>query len=140
MRRADLKIGGESASNMQLQLIGDPAYPIYPVGLPKLTGTPESTVADFGANGIIGVSLPAAGLWRLLHQSRRDRLLLFANGTTRTGVAMFVANQLANPVTLFDVDNNGAVLTFPTVPETGAATLSGTLTFGVGTQANNALW
>ena len=137
VRLADLKLGGESARNMQLQLIGDPAYPTVPSDC-QATGTPENTIADFGANGIIGISQSPQDCGTFCTKAAGTGYYS-CRGTTCTGVAMPVANQLANPVTLFDVDNNGVVLTFPTVPETGAATLSGTLTFGVGTQANNAL-
>jgi hypothetical protein len=44
-----------------------------------------------------------------------------------------------NPIADFPQDNNGAVIQFPAVPVDGAATLQGTLIFGIGTQANNAL-
>ena len=137
VRLADVTIGGESARNMQLQIIGDPAYPTVPSEC-QATGTPENTVADFGANGIIGISQSPQDCGSFCTKARPTGYYA-CQGTSCTGVAMPVANQLANPVTLFDVDNNGAILEFPAVPETGAATLSGTLTFGVGTQANNAL-
>jgi hypothetical protein len=137
VRLADVKIGGESARNMQLQIIGDPAYPTVPSEC-QATGTPENTVADFGANGIIGISQSPQDCGSFCTKAGPTGYYA-CQGTSCTGVAMPVANQLANPVTLFDVDNNGAILEFPAVPETGAATLSGTLTFGVGTQANNAL-
>jgi hypothetical protein len=137
VRVADVKIGGESAHNMQLQMIGDPAYPTVPSQC-QGTGTPENTVADFGANGIIGISQSPQDCGTFCTKAGPTGYYA-CQGTSCTGVAMPVANQLANPVTLFDFDNNGAILEFPEVPETGAATLSGTLTFGVGTQANNAL-
>jgi hypothetical protein len=136
VRLADLKIGGETASNMQLQLL-DPAYATVPADC-KSTGTEEDTVADFGGNGIIGIN-------QWINDCGTDCTktgspgYYSCSGTTCTGVAMPLANQLANPVTLFGTDGNGAVLQFPTVPDAGAATLSGTLTFGVGTQTNNAL-
>ena len=137
VRLADLKIGGESASNMQLQLIGDPAYPTAPSDC-RATGSAENTVATFGANGIIGINqwVHDCGTYC---STAKTAGYYSCSGSTCTGVAMPIANQLANPITLFGDDNNGAVLTFPAVPAAGAATLSGTLTFGVGTQADNAL-
>ncbi len=47
--------------------------------------------------------------------------------------------QLPNPVAAFPTDNNGTIITLPDVPQRGLRTLTGTVTFGIGTQANNAL-
>lgn len=137
VRLADLRLGGETARNMQLQLIGDPAYPTVPSDC-KATGSPENTVADFGANGILGISqwVHDCNTYCSMAQTAG---YYSCSGTNCTGVAMPIANQLANPISLLGADGNGAVLTFPAVPAAGAATLSGTLTFGVGTRANNAL-
>ncbi|MGE8331217.1 MAG: DUF3443 family protein, partial [Paraburkholderia nemoris] len=55
----------------------------------------------------------------------------------RTAVPL--AQQVANPVPFFPVDNNGVIVQMPPVSNTGAASATGTLVFGVGTQANNAL-
>jgi hypothetical protein len=137
VRLADLKIGGESAGKMQLQLIGDPGFSTVPSDC-QATGSAEDTVADFGGNGILGISQSLQDCGSECTQTGTPGYYS-CQGSSCTGVAMPLANQLANPVTLFAGDNNGAVLTFPTVPAAGAATLSGTLTFGVGTQANNAL-
>ena len=52
---------------------------------------------------------------------------------------MAVAQQLPNPVALFSVDNNGTIIELPSIPAAGAATVAGSLIFGIGTQANNAL-
>ena len=40
---------------------------------------------------------------------------------------------------LFSVDNNGTIIELPSVPAAGAATVAGSLIFGIGTQANNGL-
>ena len=37
------------------------------------------------------------------------------------------------------VDNNGVIISLPSPPASGVASLSGTIYFGIGTQANNAL-
>ena len=39
----------------------------------------------------------------------------------------------------FAVDNNGTILTLPAVAQAGVPSLTGTVTFGIGTQADNAL-
>ncbi|MFH1603885.1 MAG: DUF3443 family protein, partial [Pseudomonadota bacterium] len=53
--------------------------------------------------------------------------------------AIPVDKQVQNPVAMFDVDNNGVIVELPPVPANGAASASGALVFGIGTQANNAL-
>src|SRR5205807_1095296 len=45
--------------------------------------------------------------------------------------------QVTNPVAALASDNNGVVITLPTVPLSGATTASGSLVFGIGTRANN---
>ena len=65
-------------------------------------------------------------------------------GTLVPGVVCTNANaslteQLQNPVTLFAADNNGVIVELPTIGTAGAATVSGSLVFGIGTQTNNAL-
>ena len=50
-----------------------------------------------------------------------------------------LAQQLQNPVWLFPQDNNGVIVELPTVSPLGAVSVSGSLVFGIGTQANNAL-
>ena len=52
IRQADVKVGGETASTQEVQVIGDAAYPTVGPGCP---GPAENTVTAFGANGILGV-------------------------------------------------------------------------------------
>jgi hypothetical protein len=53
----------------------------------------------------------------------------------------FVATnlQIQNPVTLFATDNTGVIVELPAVGSAGATTASGSLVFGIGSQANNKL-
>jgi hypothetical protein len=52
---------------------------------------------------------------------------------------MSLAQQVPNPVALFAADNNGVVISLPSVPSGGALSVSGSLLFGIGTQTNNGL-
>jgi hypothetical protein len=47
--------------------------------------------------------------------------------------------QVSNPVALFAADNNGVLIVLAPVSAAGAVSSAGTLIFGIGTQANNAL-
>jgi hypothetical protein len=140
VRSADVKIGGEMAANIPVQVIGDPAFGTVPSDCSS-SGPSEDTVADFGGNGIIGINqiIPDCGSYCSDTQNVGTGGYYSCAGTTCTAVAVADANQVANPIASFATDNNGAVLEFPSVPATGAATLAGSLVFGIGTQSNNPL-
>jgi Protein of unknown function (DUF3443) len=53
-------------------------------------------------------------------------------------IAVPVTQQLQNPVSLFAADNNGVVLSLPSVAAPNM-TVNGTLIFGIGTESNNGL-
>jgi hypothetical protein len=48
-----------------------------------------------------------------------------------------LAAQVANPIALFAVDNNGSIVDLPSVASQGALSVTGSLIFGVDTQSNN---
>jgi len=54
-------------------------------------------------------------------------------------IPVAIAQQVANPVSLFPNDNNGSQITFPPISAGGSATAQGNLIFGIGTQPNNGL-
>ncbi len=149
---ADLHIGGsdtattgESAPGIPTQIIGATTYAV-PTACSSgaANGTEEDTVAEFGANGIIGLGLFDEDCGTYCSQ-------IIANGTyftcTTSGcveAAVPVAMQSLNPVNKLAAqngitDNNGVIIELPAVPEAGAATVTGTLVFGISTQANNTL-
>ena len=61
------------------------------------------------------------------------------NGANCTGVAVPLAQQVTNPVAKFPVDNNGVIVQLPPVSDSGSASATGVLIFGIGTQSNNAV-
>jgi hypothetical protein len=136
LRLADIKIAGETASNQAVHIIGDPAYTI-PTACTG-TGKTENTVTAFGANGILGVgpflqdcgsncTVQGAGIYYTCTAS-----------ATCTDSAMPLTQQITNPVAAFATDNNGIIIQLNAVSGT-ASSVSGTLTFGINTQSNNAL-
>ena len=140
VKTVDLTMSGRTAAGLSVHVIGDPAYPPTSVPTPCKNGpggpNEEDTVAAFGANGIVGVGYflqdcgtgcPADGT-----------VYSDCIATTCSNYAATTAEQVANPVGQFATDNNGVIVQLPAV--VGAATsLSGSLVFGIGTAANNAL-
>jgi len=144
---ATIVLGGETATATSVQVIANPSFPI-PSGC---TGTNEDTQSTLGANGILGVGPepfdcgtscdPGVG--------GNPPPIYYLCSTTGTCNATFVSCgtlcqdpnpniQVTNPVFNFPTDNNGVIVQFPMVSDV-AATVDGTLTFGIGTESNNAL-
>jgi hypothetical protein len=139
VRMADLKIAGEVAAKIPIQIIGDPAFATVPTDCSS-SGPSEDTVPTFGSNGLIGINqiIPDCGDYCAGSPAQPGGYYSCTGGTC-TAVAVANAAQVSNPIAFFAQDSNGAVLQFPSVPSTGAATLAGSLIFGIGTASNNGL-
>lgn len=138
---ADLEMAGEKASSLPVQLIQNATAPSTCSGTVASSGsTSVKTVNDLGAKGIIGVGNFGADCGSYC-TSVRQYDFYFACGSTsasscaQTGIAL--TDQVPNPVQMFAKDNNGVVIQLASVASGGAASGSGTMYFGVGTQANN---
>jgi hypothetical protein len=143
LQRADLKIAGEQASGLAIQVIDESAYPVPS----DCTGFDASTPESLGANGVLGVSSfledcgPACAA-RLGTGSVNPGVYYACSSATVGGcraAAVPVSKQLLNPVPLFSQDNNGTIIELPSVPDHGAPSVSGSLVFGIGTRDNNGL-
>ncbi|MDP9045427.1 MAG: DUF3443 domain-containing protein [Pseudomonadota bacterium] len=136
---ADTQLAGEKAASMSLQMIQDNAAgPAVPASC-SAKGTPENSLALLGANGILGVGffLQDCGTYC---STVADAIYYDCNTAgSCTGATIAIPSQVANPVALFAQDNNGVILQLAAIPDGGTAAGTGTLTFGIGTQANNAL-
>ena len=99
-----------------------------------------NTVATFGSNGIIGLAVFAHDCGEnCVNAALPAYYYACSSSTLCTPTRVALARQVSNPVSRFDSDNNGIVIRLPAISATGATSLAGTLTFGIGTQANNAL-
>ncbi|HYP68007.1 MAG TPA: DUF3443 family protein [Thiobacillaceae bacterium] len=136
VRSADIKLGGETASNAKIQVIADPAVPAAPNACSS-TGPGLNTVQTLGANGTIGLSNFAQDCGQSCASQTQNGFYYACAGSSCSPIAVALANQLWNPVALFATDNNGTILSLPAVSSAGATQVSGILTFGIGTQANN---
>ena len=140
VRTADIKLGGETASSVPMQVIGGSGLPGIP-GACASTGVAEDTLADLGANGILGVGLfrQDCGGGCVATGSDNPGFYYACPSTGCILTAESLTQQVQNPVWLFPVDNNGVIIQLPTVPTGGALTSSGMMTFGIGTQTDNGL-
>src|SRR5579872_6193617 len=147
--QADIKMAGEVAPKTSVQLIANPTGYLIP---PGCTGTNEDTQQTLGANGILGVGpepFDCGGGCDPVQNTGTPPPIYYACSTSGGCNATFVscgavcsdpaANvQVTNPVFNFTGDNNGVLVKLTAVNST-AATVSGSLIFGIGTQSNNAL-
>jgi hypothetical protein len=133
---ADVKIAGETASAVPVQIIGDTRLANIPSGCTG-SGGEEDTVTTFGANGLLGIGPFAQDCPGCTNGVPNPAQYYACTATTCTPVTVPLAAQVVNPVFLFPKDNNGVIIQLPSVGTGGAATVSGTLTFGIDTESDN---
>ncbi|MCX4164755.1 MULTISPECIES: DUF3443 domain-containing protein [Paraburkholderia] len=139
VRTANVTIGSETASSIPVQIIGDLASSTVPA-TGCANGPAQNTASALGANGILGIGVAPNDCGTTCATSANSSIYYSCpSGTNCTKTTLPTTQQVANPVQNFPVDNNGVVLQMPSISSTGATSASGTLTFGIGTQANNTL-
>jgi hypothetical protein len=137
VRSADVQIGGESASNIPIQVLGD--LPANPAPCTRF-GAERDSASEIGANGILGIGVAPWDCGADCQNNASDNLYYAcpsSGSCAQTPVA--TGSQVANPVSHFGTDSNGVILEMQPVPYAGAAAAAGTLVFGIGTQTNNVL-
>lgn len=139
VRAADLRMSGEIAKNVSIQVIGDNANLSVNMPAACTTGPNIAAVSQIGANGILGVGVALNDCGAACANQALPGTYYSCRDATCTPVAVPVAQQITNPVALFPIDNNGVIVEMAQVPDTGALTSIGTLVFGIDTQSNNAL-
>ncbi len=138
---ATVTLGSETATSVPIQTIATSTANI-PTSCSN-GGSNQNTQQLLGANGILGVGLeptdcggacdPSGGLTA---PPSPAYYTCASSGCTPAFVAQ--ANQVTNPVVMFPTDNNGVIVELPTVSGE-AATVNGSLIFGIGTESNNKL-
>ncbi len=138
MALVDVHLAQEVASNIPIQIISPSNFSGPPTAC-SAGGVAVNTLSSLGANGILGVGLFRQDCGAACASSSPPNVYFTcpAAGCTPTTVALTF--QLQNPVWLFPQDNNGLSIMLPSIGATGAAQVTGTITFGIGSQTNNAL-
>ena len=139
---ADVTLAGEVASKLPVQIMDDTNAGAPPPATCGANGTLLNTVAGFGANGVLGVGVFAQDCGAACVNAATPLPVYY--GCTAAGACtaenLALVDQVTNPVAAFAVDNNGLIVSIPNlVNANGDASVQGQLTFGLGTQADNAL-
>ena len=135
---ADVKIAGEAAGGLPVQVTGDAAFAPVPAACAS-TGRAKDTVRDLGANGILGVGAFRYDCGAACEQTGLAGIYYACGASGCRLTTLPKALQVTNPVTRFAANNNGLIVQLPAVPATGSVRVEGSLVFGIGTQSNNAL-
>jgi hypothetical protein len=144
VRRADLTIAGESASNLAVHVIDDSQQPNPPNDVPtdcSNNGISINSADSFGANGVLGIGNFREDCGTACTDANNPLPGWYYTCTTLpcSNAVVALNEQLHNPVADFGSDNNGAILQFLPVSSAGASGGRGALIFGIGTQTNNQL-
>jgi hypothetical protein len=138
---ATLRIGGETASGVSIEVVddGQPPSPAVPAGCTS-NGMSLNSIDAFDANGVLGVGLFLQDCGSACSGTASNGVYYSCNpaGNCVSSV-LALANQVSNPVASFASDNNGVILQLPAIDASGAVSATGYLVFGIDTQSNNAL-
>jgi hypothetical protein len=136
VQRADVVLGGEPAVFVPIHVIA-PTFAGQSVSNNPCNSIVDSNPFDTGLNGILGIGVFAEDCGSFCATQSNNNLYFSCVASACTSTAVPLLNQVQNPVSLLPADNNGVILTLPSVPATGARTVSGSLILGIGTAANN---
>lgn len=142
---ADVTLAGESAAGVPLQVLDDQMVTAPPPATCGANGTLINSVSGFDANGVLGVGVLAQDCGSSCVNATPAAAMYYGCTSGNAGVCtaenVALMQQVTNPVWLFSsADNNGVIVELPNLQNpNGDATVQGTLLFGLGTQADNAL-
>jgi Protein of unknown function (DUF3443) len=148
VQSATVTMAGEVATSLPIQVISSSTANI-PTSCSN-GGVNDNTQASLGANGVLGVGLepfdcgtacdpdgglstPEPGTYYTCSSSGCTPA--FASCGAECSDSSSV-QQVTNPVILFPLDNNGVIVELPAVSGS-AATVTGSVVFGIGTQTDN---
>lgn len=135
IQTADVKLAGEQASGIPIQVINANFRPI-PAACP---GPAQNDANALQANGLLGVGVLKQDCGPACAQSTSPGVYYTCPPAGCQQTIESLASQVQNPVAMFPSDNNGVLIELPAIPANGQSIVSGSLIFGIDTQANNAL-
>ena len=147
VQKADVKMAGEVASSIPVQVIGEAetGFATIPDACKNVSPAFSDTLQSLQANGLLGVGVFRQDCGSACSVTSGNPAFYFECGTqsgclTSQGPAnVDITQQVSNPVWMFSSDNNGVLIQLPQIAADGAPSVSGTMVFGIGTQSNNGL-
>lgn len=146
VQEADVTLAGETARDLPIQVISSTSSGV-PASCSNGSTQNQNTQASLGANGILGIGLEPTDCF-FAGTSTCDRSSGLASpptpayytcsGSACAPAFISKANQVANPAVFFSTDNNGVIIKLGSVSGS-AASVTGSLIFGIGTESNNQL-
>jgi hypothetical protein len=137
VRSADVQIGGEAASNIPIQVLGDLSGNPAPC---THFGSAQDSASALGANGILGIGVAPWDCGAACADNASGNMYYACPSSgSCTQTPVLTGNQVANPIPHFTTDNNGVIVEMQSVPYSGATSATGTLMFGIGTESNNVM-
>ena len=140
---ADVQMGGELASSATIQVVANPTGFTIPTECSN-GGINEDTQALLGTNGILGVGPEPVDCGQACDPNFNGNVPptgdpYYLCTTSCLAANVPVSQQVVNPVVLFATNNNVVIVQLPALPSPpgAAATETGSLIFGIGTQSNN---
>ena len=138
--QADVELAGQKAPAVPIQLVGASDFASVPADCSGSSDAAADTPESLGANGILGIGVFAQDCGDGCVANQSVPPVYFSCPEAGCAATLVPLNkQLQNPVWRLPRDNNGSLITLPSVPSPGVTTLSGSLILGIGTQANNGL-
>jgi uncharacterized repeat protein (TIGR01451 family) len=138
---ADVQLAGEKATNVPIQILGKAGFAAAPSACTGTGLAENDTQATLGANGILGIGVfrhdCGTGCTSANTSSTIPPVYFSCPSSGCQAAHVNLEQEVQNPVWLFPQDNNGVLVTLPSIPAAGAISATGTLTFGLGTQINN---
>lgn len=129
---ADVRIGGETAKNIPVQVFNDVDHSNVPTDCSN--GLPFADLNNFGAKAIVGVnpySNPNNN-YTGVYTCRESQPCAKVENPREIPVQLNL-----NPVVAFSKDNNGLIINLPPVNFAESSALVGYMVFGLDTQNNN---
>jgi membrane-bound inhibitor of C-type lysozyme len=132
---ANVILGNEPAVTVPIQVV-DSTYGTRSSQCSNASTSPS----DGGFNGILGVGFfpyDCGGSNNSCATNANNHFYYSCNNGTCSATTASLSNQVHNPVPFLPTDNNGLILSLPSVSTSGAAYANGYVILGVGTETNN---
>lgn len=138
IRRADVKLAGETAFNIPIQII-DTTYFSHAIPAEcdpdNVILDPDPEAAHY--NGILGVGIFAEDCGGWCADATDNGLYFVCDNSGCRQTAVPIPSQVQNPVAHLKQNNNGVIVKMSNIRTGGARTASGSLILGIDTQTNN---